>query len=169
MRSLNLNANSCALRGGGPWIFPAKAASSTLRGRKPRTRLRTALQSGIRTVDPVFRLSPALSYWNRSRHMRLGRFDKTQRDPEHGLRANPFNMPTLADSHIGIGGFDVRCSGYDEARRVIGESLRERRKLAVFFANTHFVTRCQALMPQIRRNPAVYILNDGIGVNLAAY
>jgi beta-1,4-glucosyltransferase len=47
--------------------------------------------------------------------------------------------------------------------------VSDRRKLAVFFANTHFVATCHALLPQFKLHPAVYILNDGIGLNLAAY
>jgi beta-1,4-glucosyltransferase len=78
-------------------------------------------------------------------------------------------MLIMAEKEIAIGGFAVRDTSYEEASQVICASLRDRRKLAVFFANTHFVTKCQALMPQITHNPSVYILNDGIGINLAAY
>jgi beta-1,4-glucosyltransferase len=79
------------------------------------------------------------------------------------------DMLAMTDKEIAIGGFAVRDTDYDKARRVVCASLRDRRKLCVFFANTNFVTKCQTLMPQITRNPAVYLLNDGIGINLAAY
>jgi beta-1,4-glucosyltransferase len=73
------------------------------------------------------------------------------------------------DEGIEIGGFHVRDFCYDAARRIIFESLRERRKLAILFANAYFVTTCRNLLPQFARHPRVEILNDGIGVNLAAY
>jgi beta-1,4-glucosyltransferase len=78
-------------------------------------------------------------------------------------------MRAAIEKQIAIGGFPVEDCGYEQARRVVFDSLRDRRKLAVFFANTHFVTTCQALLPQFKRHPSVFILNDGIGVNLAAY
>jgi beta-1,4-glucosyltransferase len=78
-------------------------------------------------------------------------------------------MMAVAEKRIAIGGFTVNDSGYEQARRIIFESVRDRCKLAVFFANTHFVATCHAMLAQFKRHPAVYILNDGIGVNLGAY
>jgi beta-1,4-glucosyltransferase len=70
---------------------------------------------------------------------------------------------------ISIGGFPVRADGYQAARATIVESIRARRKLAVLFANTHFVTSCQTLRPRFGAHPQVCILNDGIGLSLAAH
>jgi beta-1,4-glucosyltransferase len=83
--------------------------------------------------------------------------------------SDAIDMTAKAEKGIEIGGFCVRDFGYDAARRIIFENLRARRKLAVLFANAHFVTTCQNLRPQFDRHPRVEILNDGIGINLAAY
>jgi beta-1,4-glucosyltransferase len=78
-------------------------------------------------------------------------------------------MAAKGGKEIAIGGFLVRNCGYDDARRIVCDGLRERHKLAIFFANAHFVTACRRLLPQFQRHPRVHILNDGIGIDLAAF
>jgi beta-1,4-glucosyltransferase len=82
---------------------------------------------------------------------------------------NPIELFAAAEKKIAVGGFAVRDCSYEQARNVIFDCVRDRCKLAVFFANTHFVASCDALRSEFERHPAVYILNDGIGINLAAY
>jgi beta-1,4-glucosyltransferase len=67
-----------------------------------------------------------------------------------------------------IGGFAVRTEGYQAARAAIFDRIKARQKIAVVFANTHFVASCQHLRPRFEMHPQALILNDGIGLNLAA-
>jgi beta-1,4-glucosyltransferase len=78
-------------------------------------------------------------------------------------------MAAKGGKEIAIGGFLVANCGYDDARSIVRDSLRERHKLAIFFANAHFITLCRRLLPQFQRHPRVHILNDGIGIDLAAF
>ena len=68
---------------------------------------------------------------------------------------------------VPIGGFPVRMTTAAElAARVIADIPRHA-SLALFFANTNFVVRCGALRSAMR-DPRVVIVNDGIGLTIAA-
>jgi beta-1,4-glucosyltransferase len=77
-------------------------------------------------------------------------------------------MRIADDRPIEIAGFSVSDLGFERARRVAVDRLETRDTLAVFFANAHFVTVCQPLRGQIAARDDVLVLNDGVGVNLAA-
>ncbi len=72
----------------------------------------------------------------------------------------------MPEKFVRIGGFAIGDCDFAGARRHIEASLDGGPKIAVFFANTHFVVTCQPLRERLSAAP-VLILNDGIGLSLA--
>jgi len=66
-----------------------------------------------------------------------------------------------------IGGFAVSDGDYDGIKQRIEDQIQSRSRLAVFFANAHFVVTCQPLCQRLSQMASVLILNDGVGVSLA--
>ncbi len=69
---------------------------------------------------------------------------------------------------IRIGGFAISDCCFENVTRRIYSQIQSGSRLAVFFANTHFIVTCQPLrnrLPQM--TTSVLILNDGIGVSIA--
>jgi beta-1,4-glucosyltransferase len=76
-------------------------------------------------------------------------------------------MLPLSDSLIRIGGFAISDCDFEHADRRIRAHLHSKSRLAVFFANTHFVVTCQPLRKKLTQMASVVILNDGIGLSIA--
>ena len=68
---------------------------------------------------------------------------------------------------VPIGGFPVRRTTASTLAAFVLADLPRRESLALFFANTNFVVRCGALRSAMR-DPRVLIVNDGIGLTIAA-
>jgi len=68
---------------------------------------------------------------------------------------------------VRIGGFAIDDCDFENVSRRIHGCIESRSRLAVFFANTHFVVTCQPLSRTIANNASVLILNDGVGLRLA--
>jgi len=66
-----------------------------------------------------------------------------------------------------IAGFPVRVATQQELATFLLTSLRNRQKMSVFFANTNFIVQCRNLLDRMR-DRSVAIVNDGIGMDLAA-
>ena len=67
-----------------------------------------------------------------------------------------------------FGGFQVRDTTSASMVRFLWRRIAANRKIAVGFANHHFITACQALEAHHRTRRDVVLLNDGIGIELAA-
>lgn len=77
------------------------------------------------------------------------------------------NAPSATADTIAIAGYPVtRTDGPALAERLLG-ALRTRTKLALFFANTNFIVQCRKQLPRMR-DEAVIIVNDGVGLDIAA-
>lgn len=68
---------------------------------------------------------------------------------------------------IPIAGFPVRETTQKDLATLLLTALCERRKVALFFANTNFIVKCRALLERMR-DRSVVIVNDGVGMDLAA-
>jgi beta-1,4-glucosyltransferase len=66
-----------------------------------------------------------------------------------------------------IADFPVRDTTQKELASFLLTSLRNKEKVALFFANTNFIVQCRALLERMR-DRSVTIVNDGIGMDLAA-
>jgi beta-1,4-glucosyltransferase len=74
----------------------------------------------------------------------------------------------LPNKFIRIGGFAISDCCFENVTRRIYSQIHSEIRLAVFFANTHFVVTCQPLRNRLpRMSSSVLILNDGIGVSIA--
>lgn len=67
-----------------------------------------------------------------------------------------------------LGGFTVTSTDGDNLIRTLTNAMTANEKVLLFFANTNFIVKCQDLQPQIAR-ANTYIVNDGIGVDIAAW
>lgn len=67
-----------------------------------------------------------------------------------------------------VGGFGISDLDFTGAEAAIHGALRNGHRMGVVFANAHFVAVCQDLRDAIDDHPAMLILNDGLGVNMAA-
>jgi len=77
-------------------------------------------------------------------------------------------IQTLPNKFIRIGGFAISDCCFENVTRRIYSQIQSGSRLAVFFANTHFVVTCQPLRNRLpRMMSSVLILNDGIGVSIA--
>ncbi len=52
--------------------------------------------------------------------------------------------------------------------RFLKQRLHRRRRAIVFFANANFVTQCSHLRQTIAESPEIFLLNDGLALDLAA-
>lgn len=68
---------------------------------------------------------------------------------------------------VAIGGFQVLSTTLKAFAGELSDALRAGLPRRVLFANTNFVVQCQALRERLD-DPAVRIVNDGIGMDLAA-
>ncbi|AOS03253.1 WecB/TagA/CpsF family glycosyltransferase [Xanthomonas oryzae pv. oryzae] len=68
---------------------------------------------------------------------------------------------------IALGGFPVLSTTQEAFALDLFHALAARQPRRVFFANTNFIVQCQALRMRMRE-PSVRIVNDGIGMDLAA-
>ncbi|WP_368565366.1 WecB/TagA/CpsF family glycosyltransferase [Pseudoxanthomonas sp. UTMC 1351] len=66
-----------------------------------------------------------------------------------------------------LGGYSVYSLPRETLEARVMDACDQRSKLQVFFANTNFIVECRPLIPRLRR-PSVCIVNDGIGMDLAA-
>jgi len=68
---------------------------------------------------------------------------------------------------LALGGFPVLCTRGEELQHRLHMHLRAGDQMAVFFANTNFVVRCQGLQPAMAEG--CLIINDGVGVDIATW
>jgi beta-1,4-glucosyltransferase len=66
-----------------------------------------------------------------------------------------------------IADFPVRVTTQQELATFLLASLRNKQKMSLFFANTNFIVQCRNLLERMR-DRSVTIVNDGIGMDLAA-
>lgn len=78
-------------------------------------------------------------------------------------------IPTIqTEETIPIAGFPVmRTDGRGLAAQLLA-GLQAGKKVALFFANTNFIVQCRAQLPRMR-DEAVIIVNDGVGLDIAAF
>ena len=81
-----------------------------------------------------------------------------------GNRLVENNSPT----HLHLGGFRLQQTTQAELQQQLRQALQTRRQHALFFANTNFIVQCQSLQEKIN-NANTIIVNDGIGVDIAAW
>lgn len=72
-----------------------------------------------------------------------------------------------AEQALFLGGYAVHSLPRETLEARVTETCEQGGKLQVFFANTNFIVECRPLIPRLRR-PSVCIVNDGIGMDLAA-
>jgi beta-1,4-glucosyltransferase len=82
--------------------------------------------------------------------------DKVERKQRMGLP----NTLLIAD-------YPVRDTTQKELASFLLNAIRNKQKVALFFANTNFIVQCRGLLDKLR-DPSVTIVNDGIGMDLAA-
>ncbi|MEL1263409.1 WecB/TagA/CpsF family glycosyltransferase [Pseudoxanthomonas putridarboris] len=68
---------------------------------------------------------------------------------------------------IWLGGYPIHSPTREQLADELLEAVASGRKRQVFFANTNFVVQCQPLRARLRA-PSVRVVNDGIGMDLAA-
>ena len=68
---------------------------------------------------------------------------------------------------IVIAGFPVTRTDAPALAARLRACVQAGAKVALFFANTNFIVQCRALLPQMR-DEAVIIVNDGVGLDIAA-
>jgi len=81
-------------------------------------------------------------------------------------------MATTADAFtvgevVRLGGFPIQATTQPAFARELFAAMARGEQRLVCFANTNFVVRCQPLRARLQA-PPVYIVNDGIGMDLAA-
>lgn len=69
---------------------------------------------------------------------------------------------------ISIGGFSIRNTNAATMTRFLQARIARDQKVAIGFANHHFVTACQSLPCSERDAKSLVLLNDGIGMQMAA-
>lgn len=67
-----------------------------------------------------------------------------------------------------IGPFRVKSFGAQALASQIYRQLALGRRTELFFANTNFVVTCQGFAERFNDDPAITVVNDGIGMDLAA-
>jgi beta-1,4-glucosyltransferase len=68
-----------------------------------------------------------------------------------------------------IVGFIVRRTFKDTVLRFLNYRLRRRRRTIVFFANPNLITQCWHLRPVISTSPDIFLLNDGLAIDVASF
>ncbi|HEX2603935.1 MAG TPA: WecB/TagA/CpsF family glycosyltransferase [Oxalicibacterium sp.] len=66
-----------------------------------------------------------------------------------------------------IADYPVRVTTQTELATFLLNALRNKQKVSLFFANTNFIVQCRNLLDRMR-DRSVTIVNDGIGMDLAA-
>lgn len=66
-----------------------------------------------------------------------------------------------------LGGYSVYSLPRETLEARVTDACEQGGKLQVFFANTNFIVECRPLIARLQR-PSVCIVNDGIGMDLAA-
>ena len=72
-----------------------------------------------------------------------------------------------AEQALFLGGYAVHSLPRETLQARVTDACEQGGKLQVFFANTNFIVECRPLIRHLRR-PSVCIVNDGIGMDLAA-
>lgn len=72
-----------------------------------------------------------------------------------------------AGQAVSLGGYRIHSLSRETLGARVIDACAQGEKLQVFFANTNFVVECRPLRPRLRQ-PSVCIVNDGIGMDLAA-
>ena len=75
--------------------------------------------------------------------------------------------PKLPET-LRIGPFRVKSFGAQALASQIYRQLALGRRTELFFANTNFVVTCQGFAQRFNDDPAITVVNDGIGMDLAA-
>ncbi len=68
-----------------------------------------------------------------------------------------------------IAGFMIRRTTAEIVVRFISSRLRRQQRTIVFFVNANFVNRCRHLRQAISNTPDVFLLNDGLALDIAAF
>lgn len=68
---------------------------------------------------------------------------------------------------MSLAGYPVRSLTAPHLNEALGDALQTGHRRALFFANTNFIVKCRQLRPRLRE-PDVLLVNDGIGMDLAA-
>jgi beta-1,4-glucosyltransferase len=76
-------------------------------------------------------------------------------------------MANEAQAPLALGGYRVHSLAREVLAREVLAACDGGGRRQVFFANTNFVVQCRALRPRLL-SPAVRVVNDGIGMDLAA-
>ncbi|HTH45526.1 MAG TPA: WecB/TagA/CpsF family glycosyltransferase, partial [Oxalicibacterium sp.] len=66
-----------------------------------------------------------------------------------------------------IADFPVKVTTKKELAIFLLAALRNKQKVSLFFANTNFIVQCRNLLEKMR-DRSVTIVNDGVGMDLAA-
>jgi len=74
---------------------------------------------------------------------------------------------TQLPNKLSIADFPVCDTTGQELVTLLLGALCEKRKLALFFANTNFIVKCRSLLERMR-DRSVVIVNDGVGMDIAA-
>lgn len=69
---------------------------------------------------------------------------------------------------IFLGNFSVMRTTADDLAENLLEALRNKKPRVVFFANTNFIVKCRALATKIMADESIMIVNDGVGMDIAA-
>jgi beta-1,4-glucosyltransferase len=69
---------------------------------------------------------------------------------------------------IPIAGFPVVKTTTNVLARYLQHAMWVNKKITLFFANTNFIVRCNHLLEKMR-NASVTIVNDGVGMDIAAF
>ena len=75
--------------------------------------------------------------------------------------------PAEVEAPLTLGGYRVHSLAREVLARDVLAACEGGTRRQVFFANTNFVVQCRALRPQLLA-PSVRVVNDGIGMDLAA-
>jgi beta-1,4-glucosyltransferase len=67
-----------------------------------------------------------------------------------------------------LGGFEIRNTRAAVMMRFLNRRLRSSARTVVFFANANFADKCRGLAPEMRARRDVFVLNDGIAMDIAA-
>ena len=85
-----------------------------------------------------------------------------------GGTATPGAVQRPAAAAVPVGGYRLHAVTGDALCDELLDAVESGRKRQVFFANTNFVVQCQPLRQRLRAE-SVRVVNDGIGMDLAAW
>ena len=87
---------------------------------------------------------------------------------QHSSLKGPVQERGMAFDKLALGNFTIVNTTAQNLATHLLDGLARQRRLSLFFANTNFVVNCRALADSMR-NDAVLIVNDGVGMDLAAW